>query len=234
MNDCLEQLISKIEEFELVTITSDSSPLKTEFLRRLLATIGKFGKEVHFLDFDLQFSSYLNNLKQITGFHFDPSLEFYLFQPEEGRVEDSVVELLSEFSSAKRGGLVVLDSLNTLQNLIRIKETDIDSVDANHKAAILITLIQQGVKNLSKTILVTTITRERPITSGLGETSWDRSPSGGRMMLFKSGAILSLSFQNESDRNNTRCVARLVRRNGAGQVNKPQEKEQVFEIDLVA
>ena len=94
---------------------------------------------------------------------------------------------------------MILDSINTLQGMIRNPESDPDSVVANHKAAILITILQQTARYYSKSLWITNITRARPKVLDSGEVFWEREPIGGRMMLFKSDVLLSMCEMTQND-----------------------------------
>ena len=161
----------------------------------------ELGMQFHLLDFDLQFSSYLNNITAIEG--LDEKLDSALFgilQPAESSVEEAFTTIASS-EALRPNGLLVLDSINTLQTMLRNPELDSDSASANHKASILITILQEVARYYSKTLWITSINRERPRTLDTGDISWEREAVGGRMLMFKSDLALSLHYLREEGEN---------------------------------
>jgi len=127
-----------------------------------------------------------------------------VYQPSEFGVVDAVIDVLSE-SDLRDGGLIVLDSINTLQTLLRQKDDVTDSKKANHEAAILVTLLQQIAQRYSKLLIITNVSRARPHSSE-GSVSWAKEPVGGRMMRYKSGILLTVldKIQHEERHQNDR------------------------------
>ncbi|MHB8701547.1 MAG: P-loop NTPase family protein [Nitrososphaerales archaeon] len=186
-----ESFLGHLQEMEVVTLASDDPALKTEFLISLCNFCQGSERQVHFADLDLQFSSYLRNYGAIRGTSciLDGRV-IRITRPSYEDVELQVIGLVSD-KNIRRGGLIILDSLNSLQNEIKRGSSDSDSIRANHKASILITLVQQIARQYGKILLITNITRNRRITIG-GEVSWDRALGGGRMITFKSDGIVML------------------------------------------
>jgi hypothetical protein len=197
--DELDILLEDTRSLEIVALSADDSSLRTQFLRRISKHVSrKLGWQIHVLDFDLQFSSYMNNLVAIEGIGEDLDNQLLtILQPSESSIEESVIKLASS-SDLRPGGIIILDSINTLQGMIRNPELDPDSVVANHKAAILITVLQQTARYYSKSLWITNITRARPKVLDSGEVFWEREPIGGRMMAFKSDVLLSLHQMTEN------------------------------------
>jgi hypothetical protein len=199
MNE-LDLLLEDTRSLEIVALSADDSSLRTQFLRRISKHVSRrLGRQIHVLDFDLQFSSYMNNLVAIEGIGEDLDNQLLTVQqPSESSIEESVVKLTS-CPDLRPGGIIILDSINTLQGMIRNPELDPDSVVANHKAAILITILQQTARYYSKSLWITNITRARPKVLDSGVVFWEREPIGGRMMLFKSDILLSLHQMTQND-----------------------------------
>jgi hypothetical protein len=144
--------------------------------------------QVHYVDIDLQYTSMLSNA---------PSFDDYtqkgltVLRSGEHSIRDLFVTLLNS-SGVEAHGLVVLDSLNTLQTLLQEKESPIDYLNANHKAAILITLAQQFADRHSKVLILASVVRSRP-REVEGLEIWEKELSGGRMIRLKSDALVSVS-----------------------------------------
>jgi len=198
--DELDLLLEDTRHLEIVAVSADDSSLRTQFLRRLSKHVSRrLDRQIHLLDFDLQFSSYMSNLVAIEGIGEDmDNRHLAILQPNESGIEETVIELASS-SDLRPGGIMIIDSVNTLQAMIRNPESDPDSVLANHKAAILITVLQQTARYYSKSLWITNITRARPRVLHSGEVSWEREPIGGRMMLFKSDVLLFLHPMTHND-----------------------------------
>ena len=94
------------------------------------------------------------------------------------------------FQVARDGGLIIVDSLNTLQNMLSLEPTITDLKSANHNSAVLVSALQQLARSYSKTIILLSLTKSRPIKSDDLEVTWEKGIIGGRMTKFKSDAIL--------------------------------------------
>lgn len=187
--DSIEKLANDLRANEVVTVFCDTPQLKLEFAIELVKYCVNNGLPVSYLDFDLLFSSFVQNITQQEYAKIATKGMLKMIQPEEHAIEESLVSLASDFTS--RGGFIILDSANMIQNLLSLSSTPANQTAANHKSAILISLIQQIGRKWSKTILVLALTRARP-KRFLEASSWEKEMVGGRMIKFKSDWILFL------------------------------------------
>jgi len=112
-----------------------------------------------------------------------------VIQPSDDVLEFTAVIYSREM---KRGGMIVLDSLNTLQSLLTAQSSNSDSKVANQKSALVVTLLQQISRFYSRSLLITNITKARPNDAKESSSSfWEKVLVGGRMIKFKSDRILS-------------------------------------------
>ena len=127
------------------------------------------------------------------------NLDLKILQPS-NEIDDPI---LSVHKSNRKGGLVVIDSLNTLQNLFSVLPSQTDSKVANHRSTIVVSAIQQIARFYSKSIVILNLTKMRPKKSEDGVT-WEREIVGGRMTRFKSDAVLFATEESEAENKNRR------------------------------
>jgi hypothetical protein len=181
---------------QTVTLAIDEPRIKPFLTQSLSAACIQSGHQLHYVDFDLQFSSMLQNLSSKALDEMNDGGNLDVFQPREG--EQAALEVIDHVESlqkVKQGGLVMLDSLNTLQNMLWKEQSPTAAQVANHKSAILITVLEQFAKFYSKTLLIVNITRSRPKTHADGREEqfsvvWEKEIVGGRMLRYKSNAVL--------------------------------------------
>ncbi len=199
-----------------VALVADNPTLKTETLASLCKYLASSHQQVHYVDLDLQFSSLVQNYRMITGFGFPPvGSSINVGIPQVQNVSQQIIDFLCD-PELRPGGAFVIDSINSLQNLVRVGNTDSDSVIANHKVAILITMIQELARHFSKTLWISNITRNRPISSD-GETQWDKGLAGGRMMLMKSDVIVTLEAPAATPSSASSSYVANVKRRGSAE-----------------
>lgn len=144
-------------------------------------------QQVQYVDLDLQYSSMITNS---VDHHQIASETLQVFRSRNLQTVDLVISLLDS-PQVKKGGIIVVDSINTLQILLQEREHRIDFVKSNHEAAILITLIQEFACRYSKALVLANVIRPRP-REGQDFRLWDMELSGGRVIKFKSDVILSV------------------------------------------
>ncbi|MGI0085777.1 MAG: hypothetical protein ACREBQ_11920, partial [Nitrososphaerales archaeon] len=155
----LEYFLNSLSKCLTVTLSTQSAYLKTSVLFSIVNYLSSQDKRVDFLDLDLQFSSMLANLKTesaLTSFE-----KMMTYCPKESEVFDSIISLLSQ-KDLGRGGAIIMDSINSLQDLLRQADNDPDSAKANHRAAIILTIFQELARNNSKLLILSNIVRSRP------------------------------------------------------------------------
>jgi hypothetical protein len=182
-------------------ISSERASLKTEFLVELCTESLADKNQVHYLDFDLQFSSFIRSKLATSG-----SAETYLsryFTPhvlKVAQIGETLVQVLSG-SEFLQGGMIVIDSINGLQMLLRRGNFQTDAMTSNRQAALIITLFQKLARDYSKRLVMSNITRTRPRGDDQ-VVKWKKEPVGGRMIKFKTDLTLLLSdrvFDKEAE-----------------------------------
>lgn len=188
----LRELLSELSDCEVVSFAYNDPRIKPKMMFAIVKESLVLRLPVEYIDFDLQFSSLLQNLPddQFNGLS-DELLR--VFQPGSS-VVDFVVPL---FNSGRRKGLIVIDSFNTVQNLLSQEPMVTDLKLANHKAAVLVSALQQFARANSQTIFLLNLTKSRPKRGKNSEVLWEKEVVGGRMTRFKSDVIL---FANQSSR----------------------------------
>ena len=186
----LAELLPDISQCEVVSLAYNNPAIKPEMMLAIVKACIASDLAVDYVDFDLQFSSLLQNLpepqfKEIFG----GSLRVY--QPS-ATVIDFVESMMS---SEKPKGFVIVDSLNTLQNLLSVEPTATGPKSANQRSAVLVSAMQLFARANSQTILILNLTKSRPKKDENSEIVWEREIVGGRMTRFKSDVIL---FANET------------------------------------
>ncbi len=194
----LNELLSAFTKCGVITLSSTSTFAKSHALYIISQRLLEEGEHVFYLDLDLEYSSMLSVTGGLEG---GRSTSLHLFNPKEDELLKSVVGLASSIpEKEKRGGMVVLDSVNTLQLLLREKDYRTDSLKANHEASILISLLETFAYRGGRTLVLGNLMRLRPVDkakSTSSELSWEEQLSGGRMIRRKSDAIFSVSLENK-------------------------------------
>ena len=173
-----------------ITLAFDDPRIKPLVSLRLIQKILESQKSVIYLDFDLLFSSFLQNLESSELDREITNRNLIVMQPT-----DDILEFIRNiaFEKMKQGGALILDSLNSLQNLLNDDEISRGSKEANQKTALVVTVLQNMCRYYGKSLIVFNITKSRP--RNLDEKSisfWEKTLVGGRMIRFKSDAILSV------------------------------------------
>jgi hypothetical protein len=183
----LEDLVSFIQECETITLSSQSPATKTSTLSAIVDCFLSGEKQVQYLDLDLQFSSMVtNNPNDVQR----SSELLQIFWSRDIQTVDLIISLLDS-SNVKKGGIIIVDSIGSLQSLLLQQgERRIDFVKSNHRAAVLLTLIEEFACRNSKALILANITRPRP-RNGKNVRSWDIELSGGRMIKLKSNVVIS-------------------------------------------
>jgi len=142
--------------------------------------------EVLYVDYDLQFSSILQNIDEIDyAGTFGKNLHVM-------QASDNALDFISDIASIEmhRGGILILDSLNSLQNTIAGNFLEVEAKIANQRSALVITILQLVSRFYSKSLLIVNVARARQKLRIDRSTFWEKSLVGGRMIKFKSDMIL--------------------------------------------
>ncbi|MHB1868625.1 MAG: hypothetical protein ACYCPP_06730 [Nitrososphaerales archaeon] len=194
----MTSLVQNILESEIVSLAYNDPRIKVKTIQAIVFECLNSKQQVHYLDFDLQFSSMLQNLSK-SEFERISKLDLNVLQPGDN-IEDPI---LTVQESNRKGGLVVIDSFNTLQNLFSVLPSPTDAKTANHRSTVLVSLIQQVARFYSKSILILSLTKMRP-KKGADGVTWEREIVGGRMTRFKSDAVLFATEEFEVENKNRR------------------------------
>lgn len=179
----LENLIGDISKTEIVSVAYDEPRIKLTVMQSIVREYLELGLQVHYLDYDLQYSSMLQNLSDNDAIEVDNN-DLHVLQPG-GQLD--LPGLI--FRASRKSGAIILDSLNTLQNVLSVEPSQANLITANHRSALLVSAIQLAARRFSKTLLITNSARARP-SKNLSEITWERNIVGGRMTSFKSDVIL--------------------------------------------
>jgi hypothetical protein len=184
----VNEIASFLARLGTVIISSSNAIFKTAFLLSLVDHFLDRGRAVDYLDCDLLFSSRIAQERS----HCRPMLR--LIVPDSHDVLNSTISLVSiprSLADPRDQGLLVVDSLNMLQNLLRAAAS-VDAMIANHQSATLLTLLQRYAEEQRKILLIAALTRQRPPESSGLKRPWEREIVGGRMSRLKADAILSI------------------------------------------
>ncbi len=224
----LDSFLSSLQQYGTVCISSGTAPLKTAALSAMVNKTLQEKKQVHYMDFDLQYTALLSNDQ---SFEEQTRQGLNVLRSGEHSTTDVFVKLLN-FRELEQRGLVILDSVNTLQTLLQEKDGPIDYLNANHKAAVLITLAQQFVDLHQKVLILASVIRSRPRGVQRSEI-WEKELSGGRMLKFKSDALVSISYNTE-DTSSKRNRLNLTVESVAERSSQTLKQGQCFLLDLRA
>lgn len=186
----VEYLMNSLSECLTVTLSTEIPFLKTSLLFLILKHLNQEKKPLHLLDLDLQFSSMIASIQPAARQDTEPFPKLVIYRPNNDKILDSMISLLSQ-KELGRGGAIVIDSVNSMQDLLR-RTDETDSSKANHKSSIVLSLFQQLAKNHSKLFIVSNIARSRPHLHGV-DVEWEKELVGGRMIKLKSDVVISIT-----------------------------------------
>jgi hypothetical protein len=182
VNKLLGEIVSKNQT---VTLVFEDPKIKPAVMKRIVEVLVQ-SAEVVYADYDLQFSSTLQNLEEIDYARtFGKNLQ--VIQPS-----DDALDFVTHIASIRMGqsGILILDSLNSLQNVIAGNLTEGESKIANQRSALVITILQQLSRFYSKSLMIVNVAKARQRVGKDQSTFWEKSLVGGRMIKFKSDLIL--------------------------------------------
>jgi hypothetical protein len=145
---------------------------------------------VSYVDFDLQFSSLLQNLDRGEFVRMSGSEKLRVLQ-----APDDIPDFVASMAGYKlqQGSVLILDSLNSLQNLLTDDMGTKGSREANQKTALVVTVLQNICRYVFASLIIINVTKARLKPPNRDSSSfWEKSLVGGRMIKFKSDVILSV------------------------------------------
>jgi hypothetical protein len=185
----LESLIDRLSTgFCTVTLAFNDPlvrlPVFVDLVQRLVQRA-----QVVYLDFDLQFSSLLYNLDEPQRRIFADSDSLVIVKPSINTLD--FIEGIGQLN-IRQEGVIVLDSLNSLQSMLAESTSGKESKIANQKTAAIVTFLQLTARFYKKTLIISNISKSRPQSQNLGNSGeWQKTLVGGRMIRLKSELILS-------------------------------------------
>jgi hypothetical protein len=187
----IELLLKRlVSGYATYTLAFDEPRIKPAVCLKLVSELLALGEDVMFLDFDLQFSSVLQNVEASRYDLIRSTGLLHVLQPSDEILE--FVESLAEYK-LHSGGVLVLDSLNSLQNLLTGERIGEGSKEANQKTALIVTVLQGISRTFKKSLFIINVTKQRPKQTIQDNTAlWEKTLVGGRIIRFKSDRVISL------------------------------------------
>jgi len=147
----------------------------------------------------LQFTSLLQNIRFSSFESLGIGKDLLISGPSDD-VLSTLVGSQIPGKEIRSGGVVILDSLNMLQNMLWDDKTpEIASRVANHRSAVLLSLLSQFSSFYSKSLIIVNLTKARPKKIGDESILWEKEIVGGRMTRFYSDVLLFASISFEDD-----------------------------------
>ncbi|MDA4112253.1 MAG: hypothetical protein OK439_06905 [Thaumarchaeota archaeon] len=213
---------------QTITIAVADPRIKPALMRKFVEGLLELG-QVHYIDLDLQFSSLLQNLSDEEYLEIVADRSLHLIQPSDDILD--VINFVSASETMIAGGVVILDSINSLQNLVAGSSSTHDSKTTNYRSSILISVIQMISRFYLKSFLILNVTKARPKTQPDESISWEKEIVGGRMMRYKSDLILETSELKQSIGANSNPTAKFTLDREFSAKNGGEEKN-VYTADL--
>jgi hypothetical protein len=167
----------------------DDPRIKPAICLKLVRELLAFQKNIIYIDFDLQFSSLLQNLDHREFVQMSDSGKLSVVQPP-----DDILDFVASMAryELQRGGVLILDSLNSLQNLLTDERTSKGSKEANQKTALIVTVLQNISRYCAASLVIINVTKARLKSPNRDSSFWEKTLVGGRIIKFKSDAVLSI------------------------------------------
>ncbi len=180
---------------QTLTIAVEEPRIKPALVKKIVEELVKSGKLLYF-DYDLQFSSYLQNIPS-DEYSSLSSNGLNVVQPSD--VPSGLVYSFEHLVELGKGGVFVLDSINSLQAILSDNASLRGAKTANYNTSFVITLLQLVARNFSKSLVIFDFTKSRPRPQIDGSVTWEKELVGGRMIRYKSDLILFASRGNPGD-----------------------------------
>jgi len=196
-------------------------------MKKIMGGFLEFG-QVHYIDFDMQFSSLIQNMSD-EEYSKLIAEGLALIQPG-----DDSLDVISFFASKKKlekGGVIILDSMNSLQSVLSNNSSSLSSKIANYRSSIFITVIQLISRFYSKSLIILNVTKARPRPQADHSVLWEKEMVGGRMIRYKSDVILVASELKNLDEEKSNPWAKIVVDRKSG-LDKETGEENVYSVDL--
>ena len=219
----LTAFLSKITSRpQTVTLAIENPRIKPALVKKIVAGLVDLG-DITYFDYDLQFSSFLQNISEDVYSEWisrgplvlQPGYDLYDF-----------VEGFSSLSKVHKGGVFILDSINSLQTLLSGNNSPQTPKIANYKTSILLSVLQLVARSYAKSFVVFDLTKLRPRIQTDQTVSWEKELVGGRMIRYKSDSIYFVS-ETKSTQSYPWSAKRIQLQGG-----DRKENPEIFSIDL--
>lgn len=211
---------------KIITLAFEDPKLKLWLTKELVQIIVP-KTFVMYVDLDLQFSSLLQNLDETAYAQFQNSGRLVVLQPP-----DDILEFVNSLALQERrgGGVLFLDSLNSLQNILTEDTSRTEGKRANQKTALLISVLQIISRSYGMTLVLINVAKSRPRSSGekYSSAQWEKKLVGGRMIRFKSDSIISV----REIRDNRPLVEVTIEDSGLSEEAEIAGRERKFAIRI--
>jgi hypothetical protein len=191
-----------IAALETVSLAYDDPRIKLQIMYQFVVQQLSHSWSVLYVDVDAQFSALLANLRQI-AFDRYPSANFNVIAPVD---PFAMFDFILTMPPGR--GVVVIDTLNTLQRMLLRVPTKADAKTASHRLAVIMCALEETCRSLGKTVLILNLTRSRPKEDYDG-LNWERDIVGGRVSRFKSDLILRARETILPDKNSREIILQV-------------------------
>ena len=219
----LKGLLTKIVSTPLtLTLAVENPRIKPALVKKIVEGLVSLG-EITYFDYDLQFSSSLQNVSE-EMFSDWVSRGLTVLQPGDDPFD--LVAASTYLSKMKRQGVFILDSINTLQVLLSENNLTQAAKEANYKSSILLSVLQLTARSFSKSFIVFDLTKLRPRVQIDRSISWEKELVGGRMIRYKSDMILFASEAKDSAMDKSGWTSKRI------QLLPMDENAEGYSVDL--
>ncbi|MDA4129390.1 MAG: hypothetical protein OK457_01340 [Thaumarchaeota archaeon] len=220
----LDTLLRKIASHpETTTLVIEDPRLKPALMRKIVSDLIEI-IPVCYLDFDLQFSSMLQNVPD--DFYAQlVSKGLLVIQPEDDLA--ALVNFLAVPGRIQNNGVIILDSVNSLQTLLSSNSSPKRLRTANYRSFLLISVIQMIGSFFSNSLIMANVAKSRPRIQQDRSTVWEKELVGGRMMKYKSDSIAIASEVKHPQKESSRTARLVVNRDSS---SSGEEEEYIVDL----
>jgi hypothetical protein len=172
-----------ISDLETVSLAYDDPRIKLQITYQLVVQQLSQNGTVLYIDVDAQFSALLCNLPKDRINSLPPAYLKVITPDDPLAIFDYVLTM----PAGK--GMVLIDTLNTMQRMLLRVPSKTDAKTASHRLAVIMSALEETCRSVGKTILILNLTRSRPKEDYDG-LKWERDIVGGRVSRFKSDLII--------------------------------------------
>jgi hypothetical protein len=193
--------MERINDVSVVTVYSADPIAKTMLLSNMVLEVLEKSWVVEYLDLDCQFSSFVS-LRPALVTVFSGKENFHLTRTDSKHLIQTIVSLLSVIPT-EQNRLIIIDSFNSLQDMLRESSKKNEPMKGNHEASVIITLLQGLMDHVRGQLIISDIAVTKPKGDSL---DWEKDLSGGRILRTKSDLIISVSADTFSQPAKVKCI----------------------------